>query len=152
MSGIVLTVGSVLRGDDAAGPMLAKMMFDDPVAGWEVLDGGQMPEDYLSVIRRQSPDVLVMVDAADMGLPVGEVRLLTERDMATGYLTTTHSLPLSLLLSDLRECCGTVVFIGVQPAQTEFFAPLSPEVLASVERIYDCFGEGTAPTTWFDSL
>ena len=50
MSGkVVLTVGAVLRGDDAVGPLLAKMLEDDPIEGWDVLDGGQMPEDYLSV-------------------------------------------------------------------------------------------------------
>ena len=42
---VLLAVGSVLRGDDAAGPLLAKMMTDSPVEGcapktsWASSDG-----------------------------------------------------------------------------------------------------------------
>jgi hydrogenase 3 maturation protease len=139
---IVLTVGAVLRGDDAAGPLLAKMLQDDPVEGWEVIDGGQMPEDYLSVIRRAQPDELVVIDAAAMGLPVGTIRRLTADDVATDYLMTTHSLPISFLLTELESCCGHVEFIGIQPAQMEFFSSLSPEVNTAVETIYDMFSRG----------
>jgi hydrogenase 3 maturation protease len=143
MSGkMVLTVGAVLRGDDAAGPMLAKMLQDDPVEGWEVLDGGQMPEDFLSVIRRAQPDVLVVVDAAAMGLPAGSIRRLTADDVATDYLMTTHSLPMSLLLSEISGCCGRVEFIGIQPAQTEFFSPLTPAVDSAVRTVRDMLSKG----------
>ena len=94
---------SVLRGDDAAGPLLAKMLEDDPIEGWDVLDGGQMPEDYLSVVRRKEPDVLVMVDAAVMGLAAGSLRVLTEDDVARDFMMTTHSLP--LLIEIGRASC-----------------------------------------------
>lgn len=42
-AGIVLTAGSVLRADDAAGPVLSKKMEDTPIAGWYTIDGGQTP-------------------------------------------------------------------------------------------------------------
>ena len=35
---IVFCVGSVLRGDDAAGPLLAKKLEDFPVEGWTAVD------------------------------------------------------------------------------------------------------------------
>lgn len=37
---IVFGVGSVLRGDDAAGPLLVKKMEDAPIGGWSAIDGG----------------------------------------------------------------------------------------------------------------
>ena len=148
MSGrVLLTVGAVLRGDDACGPLLAKTMEERPVEGWQVFDGGQMPEDYISVIRRIEPDELVMVDAAHMGLPVGELRQLTVRDVAGDFLTTTHSLPLSFMLSELEQCCGEVVFLGVQPGHTDFFAPLSPEVHQTVEQLHAMLAAGTDPAS-----
>jgi hydrogenase 3 maturation protease len=134
---IVLTVGSVLRGDDAAGPLLAKMMTDEPIPSWEVIDGGQTPEDELSVIRRKSPNLLLLVDAADMGLQPGEVRIVDEKDVYTDFLITTHSLPLTFLLSELKASCKEVIFLGIQPSHTEFFAPLHPKVRAAVESIYE---------------
>ena len=33
-AGIAITAGSVLRADDAAGPVLSKKMEDTPIAGW----------------------------------------------------------------------------------------------------------------------
>lgn len=143
MSGkVVLTVGAVLRGDDAAGPLLAKMLEDDPIEGWDVLDGGQMPEDYLSVVRRKEPDVLVVVDAAAMGLAAGSLRVLTEDDVARDFMMTTHSLPLSFLLSELRSCCKEIIFIGIQPAQTEFFGSMTPAVVEAVEEVYGRLARG----------
>lgn len=146
MSGkVVLTVGSVLRGDDAAGPMLAKMLEDEPLEGWEVIDGGQTPEDELAVIRRRQPDFLLLVDAADMGLEAGEIRALEEEDVYTDYLITTHALPLSYLLSELRGCCKEICFLGIQPAQTEFFGALTPRVKEAVEGLYEALKSNDVP-------
>ena len=147
MSGkVVFTVGAVLRGDDAAGPLLAKMMQDAPIEGWSVVDGGQMPEDELAPIRRMQPDVLLLVDAADMGLEPGAIRVVDEKSVATEFLVTTHSLPITFLLDELRSCCGKVVFLGIQPAHMDFMEPLHPQVRQAVEKIYDFLAKGASFT------
>jgi hydrogenase 3 maturation protease len=147
MSGrVVFTVGNVLRGDDAAGPLLAKMLEGDPVEGWSVVDGGQTPEDELAVVRRLQPDFLLLVDAADMGEAVGAIRELDEEDVVTDFLMTTHSLPMTFLLGNLRESCGELLFLGVQPGDTSFFAPLTPPVRQAVESLYAWLQKGGDPT------
>jgi len=143
MSGkVVFTVGSVLRGDDAAGPMLAKMLENQPIEGWEIVDGGQSPEDELSVIRRMRPDFLLLVDAAAMSLEPGEVRVLDEKDVYVDFLITTHSLPLTFLLGELKDSCKEVVFLGIQPSHTEFFGPLHTRVKEALDGIYQCLEAG----------
>ena len=139
---VVFTVGAVLRGDDAAGPMLAKMFEQNPIPGWTCIDGGQTPEDDLAVIRRMQPDVLLLVDAAQMGREPGAIAVVDERDVVSDLLITTHSLPITFLLEDLKKSCKQVVFLGIQPAQLEFMEPLTPEVLRSVERIYEFLKQG----------
>lgn len=139
---VVFTVGAVLRGDDAAGPMLAKMLEQNPIPGWTCIDGGQTPEDDLAVIRRMQPDVLLLVDAAQMGREPGTIAVVDERDVVSDLLITTHSLPITFLLEDLKKSCKQVVFLGIQPAQLEFMEPLTPEVLRSVERIYKFLKQG----------
>ena len=139
---VVFTVGAVLRGDDAAGPMLAKMLEQNPIPGWTCIDGGQTPEDDLAVIRRMQPDVLLLVDAAQMGHEPGTIAVVDERDVVSDLLITTHSLPITFLLEDLKKSCKQVVFLGIQPAQLEFMEPLTPEVLRSVERIYEFLKQG----------
>ena len=138
----LLCVGAVLRGDDAAGPYLAKLLEQNPVEGWTVFDGGQMPEDFLSPLRRMRPDTLVVFDAASMELAVGEIRRLTPDDVTTDYLMTTHSLPLSFMLNELKDSCGEIVFIGIQPGHMEFCGPLSAPVLAGVEQFYERLAQG----------
>lgn len=139
---VVLTVGAVLRGDDAAGPFLAKLLQEDPVDGWEVVDGGQTPEDEMAVVRRMNPDVLLVVDAAQMGEEPGTVKVVDEECVARDFLITTHSLPLSFLLGELRACCQNVVFLGIQPAHMEFMGALTPQVEHAVRRIHSWLKTG----------
>lgn len=132
---VLFTAGSVLRGDDAVGPLLAKNLMDAPLEGWEIVDGGQTPEDDLYYIRELCPRKVVFVDAAQMGFEPGSIRRLTAQDVAKQCMITTHSLPISFLLGQLGEVCGDVVFLGVQVKGTEFFDPLSDEVRAALEDI-----------------
>lgn len=142
MTKVVFTAGSVLRGDDAAGPMLAKMLTDAPVDGWDVVDGGQTPEDDLAVVRRMRPDRVVLVDAAEMGLPEGSIRRLEADDVATQFLITTHSLPITFLLGELGKMCENVEFLGIQPGSLQFFDPLSPDVRRALDEIVSCLRSG----------
>ena len=134
--GIVLTAGSVLRADDAAGPVLSKKMEDEPIAGWYTIDGGQTPEDDIVEVKRVHPPRLVLVDAADMALPVGSVRRLRKEDVARKSMFTTHSLPLSILIEEIEASCEDIVFLGIQPGDTGFYNPMSPEVFDAVDAVY----------------
>lgn len=145
---VLFTVGSVLRGDDAAGPMLARICEESPVEGWEVIDGGQTPEDDLVLIRRARPGRLVLVDAADMGLEPGSVRAIGPDEVATQALITTHSLPIGFLLGQLEEHCEELLFLGIQPKDTSFFMSLTPEVMNAVRFIYDWLVAGADPSVF----
>ena len=140
--GIVLTAGSVLRADDAVGPVLSKKMEDEPIAGWYTIDGGQTPEDDIVEIKRVRPPRLVLVDAADMALPVGAIRCLRKEDVARKSMFTTHSLPLSILIEEIEASCDDIVFLGIQPGDTEFFNPMSPEVFDAVDAVYAAVAAG----------
>lgn len=139
---VVFCVGSVLRGDDAAGPLLAKRLEDDPVAGWLAVDGGQTPENDLGYLRRLTPQRLLLVDAAAMGLEPGAVRRLRAEDVAVQSLITTHTLPITYLLGQLEEMSDEVTFLGIQPAGTAFFDPVSEPVLAAVDELHAVIAAG----------
>ncbi len=139
---IVFCVGSVLRGDDAAGPLLAKRLEDEPISGWLAVDGGQTPENDLGYLRRLAPKRLLLVDAAVMELEPGAIRRLAPENVAIQSLITTHTLPITYLLGELESTGAEVTFLGIQPAGTEFFDPVSPAVRKAVERIYQTLKEG----------
>ncbi|HEY8414340.1 MAG TPA: hydrogenase maturation peptidase HycI [Thermaerobacter sp.] len=142
MKGLVITVGNELMGDDGAGPLLARLLEERGVPGWEVLDGGAMPENVVHQVRVIRPDVAVVVDACEMNLEAGSVRLVSAGDIGSDFFLTTHRLPLVFFLAALRQIVPEVYFIGIQPRQVAFGAPISPEVRRAVELVRRWLGEG----------
>ena len=141
-----LTVGNQMMGDDAAGPLLAQAMLDSPVDGWDVLDGGSTPENCLHLIREMAPEIVVIVDAADMDLRSGEIRLIDKDWIKDVFLMTTHSMPLTYLMKSIQEFVPMVELIGIQPEVVAFGSPVSPRVRQAVERAFVWFketGKGT---------
>ena len=138
MSGrLVFTAGAIMRGDDAAGPMLAKMLEDNPVEGWAVLDGGQHPERGLSSIYNMRPDLILIVSTADMCEEPGTIRVLTRDEAAYDYTPACDSVPVSYLTNQLEGCCGKVIHLGIQYAQMNFMEAMNPAVLNAVQTIYN---------------
>jgi hydrogenase 3 maturation protease len=138
---LVLTVGSQMMGDDAAGPLLAQTLRRAPLEGWEVLDGGSAPENCLHQIRQRAPEGVLVVDAADMDLSPGEIRRIDVDQLDDPYLLSTHTLPLSYLVQSLRESVPEVELIGIQPREVAFGYPVSPEVKRAVRQVYEALGQ-----------
>ncbi|HEY8394795.1 MAG TPA: hydrogenase maturation peptidase HycI [Thermaerobacter sp.] len=138
----MITIGNELMGDDGAGPLLASLLEQLRVPGWDVLDGGPMPENVLHRVRALQPDVTVVVDACDMNLEAGSVRLVSEDDIDSGFFLTTHRLPLVFFLAALREVVSDVYFVGIQPRHVAFGVPISREVRRAVGLIYRRLREG----------
>jgi hydrogenase 3 maturation protease len=136
MKGLVITVGNELMGDDGAGPLLARLLEREQLPGWEVIDGGSAPENSLYRVRDLKPEVIVVVDACEMDLEPGSIRLVSERDIASQFILSTHRLPLSFFISALKELVPNVYFVGIQPAIVAFGLPISPEIRQAVETVY----------------
>lgn len=142
MSGVVLTVGNEMMGDDGAGPLLATLLEREPAAGWHVIDGGSAPENVLQQVLGLRPERVLVVDAADMGIDPGKVCLVDDRAIASLYMVTTHNLPLSFLIERLREEVPEVLFLGIQPDLVAFGFPMSGAVREAVEDLHVHLREG----------
>jgi hydrogenase 3 maturation protease len=134
---LIVTVGNPMMGDDAAGPLLAQAMQSAPLEDWDVVEGGFMPENCLYLIREIAPEQILVVDAADMDLMPGEVRLISADTLEDPFLMTTHNLSLFYLVQSLREFAPKVELVGIQPLAVAFGYPVSPEVKQAVERVYE---------------
>jgi hydrogenase 3 maturation protease len=133
---LVITVGNEMMGDDGAGPLLARLLEKNRIPGWEVIDGGSAPENYFHQVRDMKPEVVVVVDACEMNLEAGSVRLISESDIADEFILSTHRLPLSFFISALKELVPKVYFVGIQPSIVAFGLPISPEIRQAVEMVY----------------
>ena len=149
MSGtIVLGIGNRLGGDDAAGTYVVDMVN----RRWQTakallpaeimaIDVGTAPESYTSVIRQHRPDLLILVDAADMGLPPGALRTITPEKISV-LSFSTHHMPVSMFTSYVEEFCGNVLLVGVQPERTETGERISKAVRKSVKKLAEAILEG----------
>ena len=138
---VVLGVGNFLHGDDGAGPAVAAGVAALELPGVAAYDCGTAPENFTGVVRRAGPDLLVIVDAAEMGLLAGSVRRIPlERicDTAIG----THMLALSHLVQFLADAAGRIVVVGVQPACMGGREGLSAAVEEGVAEVVRCVREG----------
>lgn len=142
MSGtIVLGIGNRLGGDDAAGALVPHILNQKRgrvkvlvATGITAIDAGTAPESYASVIRRHRPRLLIVIDAAEMGLPPGTLRIISADRI--GVLSfSTHSMPLSVFISYVRQFCGRVLLVGLQPERTETGRRVSKAVRKSVTQL-----------------
>jgi hydrogenase 3 maturation protease len=133
----VVGVGHELRGDDAAGLAVARAL-QTALAGNErvlVIDAGPVPENHVGPLRRFRPDVVLLVDAAQLGEEAGVIRWLSWKE-TEGLTASTHSLSPRLLAQFLIGELGCeVALLGIQPRNNAIDDPLSSEVVSAVDAI-----------------
>ncbi|WP_413494185.1 hydrogenase maturation peptidase HycI [Morganella psychrotolerans] len=134
---VMLAVGNSMMGDDAAGPMLYDLMQENPVDGWIAINGGSAPENVAHQVRALKPERLLIVDAADIGLNPGEIRIIDPDDIAEMFIMSTHNLPLNFLIDQLKEDIDEVIFLGIQPDLVAFYMPVNEKVTIAVQQVYD---------------
>lgn len=135
----VVGIGHELRGDDAAGVVVARLLNQwGHSPSLQVIEAGAAPENCCGLLFRFRPDLVLFVDAAQMGAEPGTVRWLTwdlikSGDVA-GFSVSTHTLPLQILANYLTVGLGCpVALLGIQPADISMGDSLSPVVALAVE-------------------
>jgi hydrogenase 3 maturation protease len=116
MTWVVLCIGNRDNGDDGIGPWIAEHAQASPDTVF--IDAGTVPENYTSPVRRHAPSHMVLVDAADMGLPAGSIRRIPSSLLGTMHIST-HGLSLSLLIDYLAPHIPTITLLGIQPSRME---------------------------------
>lgn len=138
MRNMLLGIGNPLRRDDGAGNYVASC-FCAP--GWRTADCGTAPENFTGLVRRHHPDLLVLVDAADMGVDPGECMVIPkERIRDVGIVT--HQLPLDFFIGFVEESAGAIILIGIQPKVVDSGEGLSPEVQEGADRLIRVLEKG----------
>jgi hydrogenase maturation protease len=88
----------------------------------------------LEPIVASKPEVVVFVDAMDLGLRPGAFRLLAPEE--TDGAISTHALSLRLAADYIRARCGADVrLLGIQPRGLELGSGASPPVLRAVAEL-----------------
>lgn len=140
---LVVGCGNLLRGDDAAGPVLVRLLADrDLPEGVRLVDGGTAGMDVAFAMRGVRR--VVLVDASNVGVdpgtvhrvPGSELMDLTPPEGNLHRFTWDQALGFAqwLLGDDYPE--DVTVYL-VEGSSFDLGAPLSPAVQAAVERVAD---------------
>jgi hydrogenase maturation protease HycI len=132
-------IGQELRGDDVAGLLVVRAAGRSLPARDDLLiiEAASAPESFTGPLRRFAPDVVLLIDAADLGGPPGTVTWI-DPGAVGGIGASTHTLPLHVFASYLETTIGCAVgIIGIQPASLAFDVPVSTAVHAAVSAVVD---------------
>ena len=130
----ILGCGSILRGDDAAGMYIAGQLtgLGENV---RVFAGSTAPENFTGEIKKFRPDVLLVIDAADMGKRPGEAAIIPVEKI-DGVSFSAHILPLKIMLEYIRREIGCRrALLGIQGASYELAAELTPEIKDTADEV-----------------
>jgi hydrogenase 3 maturation protease len=128
---LVICIGNQEGGDDGIGPYIAKR-WNSESSDFLIIDGGTTPENYTGLIKQHKPHTLILIDATEMNLPVGEIRIIPKEKLGTMHLGT-HRIPLSVFIQYMETEVPTIILIGIQPETMN--GPLSDPVKNSGERL-----------------
>ena len=131
MDTLILCIGNQEGGDDGIGPYIADRLKNKNSSAM-ILDCGTTPENYTGIIKRHKPKTLILIDAAEMNLPAGEIRLISKEKIGTMHLST-HAIPLSVFIKYIEKEVQNILLIGIQPATMQ--GSLSDRVKKSSEEL-----------------
>ena len=84
---LILGVGNECNGDDGIGPYVAENI---SIKNWTGINCGTVPENYYGKIIKYKPKKIIIIDAADMGLATGEIRIIPKSKIGRASFST-HS-------------------------------------------------------------
>jgi hydrogenase 3 maturation protease len=144
----VLGIGNELNGDDGAGVIITeglKIYQRDSAtrkstAARLIISAGLAPENFTGQLRQFQPNLVIFVDAAELGFAPGTVEWLSWKD-TVGMSGSTHSLPLSILAQYLVVEIGCEVYLlGVQAGSNGYGEALSLPVVRAANEVIQGLG------------
>ena len=138
---VVVGVGNLLMGDEGIGVRVVEELRRRSLPGVvDVVDAGTIGLDLLFAIEGYAR--VVIVDAAEMGLPPGQVRVLGPQDLAGAEpASDAHGMGVAEVL-ELAEATGllpaNVMLVGVQPETVGPAMELSAAVGAALPSAVRC--------------
>ena len=128
---LVMCIGNREGGDDAVGPYIADRLIQEK-GDLVVLDCGTFPENFTSFVKKNNPKNLIIIDAVEMGLNPGEIRIVPKEKIGVMHIST-HGIPISVLINYLERYIENIIFIGIQPENMS--GEISENVKKSGEKL-----------------
>ena len=133
---LIVGIGSTLRGDDGAGPIVCERLREAGVSA-ELVDAGTVPENYIQTIIKKAPRNIIIIDAIEFGGSPGAVGVFKDEQL-DGTVLSTHALSPRLFVEVIKRSIEVdIYFVGIQPGQTKLGEPMSAQVRQALEDVTD---------------
>ena len=135
----VLGLGNTDRADDGAGILVALALKERfPSSSYSEHDG--VEGTVLDISEKEEDATVLFVDAADMGLEAGSIKVIPKDNIKETEITT-HRVAVALMASILERSGKKAAVICIQPETIEFRGEVSKPVQASVQKVVDALLE-----------
>ncbi len=134
---IFLCIGNVMRGDDAIGPIVAEKLnvIFKKQKDFIIINAETVPENYTGLIRKEKPSHIIFIDAVEMDMNPGEIKLIQSNEIAN-YSISTHAMPISFMIKYIESFTDAkILLIGIQPKNIDLSNQVSNEVKNGVEEL-----------------
>jgi hydrogenase 3 maturation protease len=134
----IMGIGNFDRADDAVGiaviENLEKAKLLDNI---NLINAGPVPEAFTGVIKKQEPDILIIIDAAMMNEKPGTIRVFTEEDIDDAYMVTPHKVSMTMYMTYLKNYLKDLkaYFIGIEPGNLSYMESITEETQKSIEDL-----------------
>lgn len=137
----ILGIGNELREDDNVGPYIIEKLNeyfeknDSEQDSVILINAGSVPENFTSLIKKERPTHLIIIDAVLMENDPGSIKFVKKEEIANVNIST-HSLSLNFLIRYLEKFLSMdILFIGIQPLNMNLGDNLSKEVKKSADEL-----------------
>ena len=131
---LILGIGNRMRGDDGVGSILAERLGKKNL-NIPIIDAGDVPENYLSPIECSGADLVLVLDAADLGASPGDLSLIEMKQLKQMGVST-HTANLGLVFQVIpKSRRPDAILLAIQPEQIEAWQGLSVGVEVAMKGL-----------------
>jgi hydrogenase 3 maturation protease len=135
----IMGMGNTLKADDGAGSILAKRLKNGINAF--IIDAEITPENYLGVITKFKPDLVIILDVVYFDSPPGTIDVF-DCDSLSSFSFSTHGMSPAFLRDYLVEYgISNIVLVGIQPQNITLGDSISHKVRQAISEIENTFLE-----------
>ena len=134
---VIMGIGNILRGDDAAGAVIARKIALNAPKNVLVIDCGSAPENYLGKIVNFNPSHILIIDTMIINGEPGRIKVVSESQIVDTLSFSTHKPSIHILIEYLKGFLKRVKFLllGIQPKKLTLGEEMSKEVENAVNKI-----------------
>ena len=134
---VFVGLGNETRGDDAAGLLFCrelKKRMDFHASNF--IEAKTNPENHLERILEMHPELVVFIDAAEVGKAPGDMGWIAPEDLDTARIST-HAFNITMVEEYLKANQSLEVkYFGIRPERTTVGHPMSDAVKHRIEMFF----------------